>query len=75
MMNENAMPNSASASIRPMPMNIVARTWPAYSGFRSIDTAATQIYTPSPIPGPIAASPMTSPRPIVSRPVPTSPVV
>src|SRR4029077_20430758 len=34
MMNENAMPNRASASISPMPMNIVVRTWPAYSGSR-----------------------------------------
>src|SRR5438552_669859 len=32
MTNENAMPNSASASIRPIPMNIVVRTWFAYSG-------------------------------------------
>jgi hypothetical protein len=31
MMNENAMPNSASASKRPVPMNIVVRTCFAYT--------------------------------------------
>src|SRR4249919_2143728 len=75
MMNENAMPNSARASINPMPMNIVARTWPAYSGWRAMASTAWPIRTPSPTPGPIAASPMTRPLPMVSRPVPTSPVV
>src|SRR6266542_1147948 len=75
MMNENAIPNSARASINPMPMNIVARTCPAYSGWRAIASTDLPIRTPSPIPGPIAARPMTRPLPMVSRPVPTSPVV
>src|SRR5919109_2660748 len=68
MMNENAMPNSASASIRPMPMNIVVRTWLAYSGCRAIASTDLPIRMPSPIPGPMASSPMIRPLPIVSRP-------
>src|SRR5262249_11374781 len=68
MMNENAMPNSASASIRPIPMNIVVRTWFAYSGWRADASTDLPIRIPRPIPGPIAASPITSPLPIVFRP-------
>src|SRR5262245_50428224 len=69
MMNENAMPNSASASIRPIPMNIVVRTWFAYSGCRAIASTDFPISTPSPMPGPIAASPITRPLPMAVRPV------
>src|SRR5712691_11420235 len=65
MMNEKAMPNRASASIRPMPMNIVVRTWLAYSGWRAIASTDFPIRIPSPMPGPIAASPMTRPLPTV----------
>src|SRR5262245_40641591 len=68
MMNENAMPNRASASIRPIPMNIVVRTWFAYSGWRAIASTDLPIRTPSPMPGPIAASPITRPFPMVFRP-------
>src|SRR5882672_5019754 len=68
MMNENAMPNSASASIKPIPMNMVVRTWPAYSGWRAMASTDFPIKIPSPIPGPMAARPMTRPLPIVASP-------
>ena len=68
MMNETAMPNSASASISPIPINIVVRTWLAYSGCRAIASTDLPIRMPSPMPGPIAARPMISPFPIVSSP-------
>src|SRR5438067_9457529 len=68
MMNENAMPNRASASIKPIPMNIVVRTWFAYSGCRAIASTDFPIKIPRPTPGPIAARPITKPFPIVLRP-------
>src|SRR5438034_1266149 len=65
MMNENAIPNSASASINPIPINMVVRTWLAYSGCRAIASTDLPIRMPKPMPGPIAARPITSPLPTV----------
>src|SRR5439155_25479141 len=71
MMNESTKPNSASASMRPMPMNMVPRTMPAASGWRAMASTDFPMRIPIPIPGPMAASPYTNPLPIAV----TSPVV
>src|SRR6266581_1931912 len=47
MMNERTNPNRASASIRPMPMNIVPRTMPVTSTFVWAIRATTCVTTPS----------------------------
>src|SRR5918992_4940044 len=61
MMNERTKPMSASASIRANPKNIVVRVSPAVSGWRAIASIALEKTNPTPTPGPIAASPYTSP--------------
>src|SRR6266516_4361002 len=71
MMNDSTNPIRASASIRPMPMNIVPRTRPAASGWRAMASTDFPISTPIPIPGPMAARPYARPFPIEL----TSPVV
>src|SRR6266542_4008440 len=71
MMNDSTNPIRASASIRPMPMNIVPRTRPAASGWRAIASTDFPISTPIPMPGPMAARPYARPFPIEL----TSPVV
>src|SRR6266540_1545574 len=67
MMNDSTKPNRASASIRPMPMNIVPRTMPAASGWRAIASTDFPMRMPIPMPGPMAARPYTSPLPIAVR--------
>src|SRR5918992_1200008 len=61
MMNERTKPMSASASIRANPRNIVVRVSPAVSGWRAMASIAAENTNPTPTPGPIAASPYTSP--------------
>src|SRR6266511_3086314 len=67
MMNERTKPKRASASIRPMPMNMVPRTMPAASGWRAIASTDLPIRMPIPMPGPMAARPYTRPLPIAVR--------
>src|SRR5438132_417658 len=64
MMNDSTNPIRASASIRPMPMNIVPRTRPAASGWRAMASTDLPIRMPMPMPGPMAARPYARPFPI-----------
>src|SRR4051794_20876757 len=68
MMNARTKPNSARASVKAMPRNMVVRTMPADSGWRAIAEMALPTTRPMPIPGPMAAPPYTMPRPIAVRP-------
>src|SRR6266496_2913590 len=74
MMNESTNPNRASASIKPIPMNMVPRTRPAASGWRAIASTDLPIRIPMPMPGPMAARPYTRPLPIAVRLPVVSPI-
>src|SRR5690606_9678942 len=50
-------PSSASTSTNATPMNIVARSCPATSGWRAMPSMVLPIRMPRPMPGPIAARP------------------
>src|SRR5919197_6492556 len=73
MMKARTNPNSASASVNAMPRNMVVRTMPAASGCRAMAVMALPTTSPMPMPGPMAAPPYTTPRPMAVRPDWSSP--
>src|SRR5690606_35260557 len=47
-------PSSASSSTNATPRNMVARSWPATSGWRAMPSTVLPMRMPRPMPGPIA---------------------